>query len=107
MVAVVRAGATLIVADCTPDTWDLDPTLLAARIIASTKSNMPVQIYGLLVGVDPVLEIAREHELFVVEDAADQMDKHTWVSQPARLAIVRLSSEQKCDERRRRHGPNQ
>ena len=43
---------------------------------------MPVHLYGLPVGVDPVLE-----ELLA--NAADQMDKHTSVSQPARLAILR------------------
>lgn len=70
--AVVRAGATPVVVDCMADTWNLDPTLLAAKVTARTKAIMPVHIYGLPVEMEPVLEIARRHELFVLEDAAEQ-----------------------------------
>jgi perosamine synthetase len=70
--AVVRAGAVPVVVDCTPDTWNLDPTLLASKINSRTKAIMVVHIYGLPVDMDPVLKIAREHGLFVIEDAAEQ-----------------------------------
>jgi perosamine synthetase len=70
--AVVRAGAIPVVADCTADTWNLDPSLVAAKVTSRTKAIMAVHIYGLPVDMDPVLEIAREHNLFVIEDAAEQ-----------------------------------
>ncbi len=70
--AVVRAGAVPVVVDCTPDTWNLDPTLLASKINSRTRAIMVVHIYGLPVDMDPVLQIAREHGLFVIEDAAEQ-----------------------------------
>ena len=70
--AVVRAGAVPVVVDCTSDTWNLDPAALAAKVTARTKAIMPVHIYGLPVDMDPVIEIARRHGLFIVEDAAEQ-----------------------------------
>ena len=69
--AVVRAGAVPVVVDCTADTWNIDPALIAAKITARTKAIMPVHIYGLPVDMDPVLELASKHGLFVVEDAAE------------------------------------
>jgi perosamine synthetase len=70
--AIVRAGAIPIVVDCQPDTWNLDPNLLAAKITARTKAIMVVHIYGLPVDMDPVIELARRHGLFIIEDAAEQ-----------------------------------
>lgn len=70
--AVVRAGAVPVVVDCAADTWNIDPALIAAKLTTRTKAIMPVHIYGLPVDMDPVLEIAGKHALFVVEDAAEQ-----------------------------------
>lgn len=70
--AVVRAGAVPVVVDCTADTWNIDPALISAKTTGRTKAIMAVHIYGLPVDMDPVLEIARQHDLFVIEDAAEQ-----------------------------------
>ena len=70
--AVVRAGAVPVVVDCTADTWNMDPALIKEKITTRTKAIMPVHIYGLPVDMDPLLEIAKQHDLFVVEDAAEQ-----------------------------------
>jgi perosamine synthetase len=70
--AIVRVGAIPIVADCQSDTWNLDPKLLAAKITGRTKAIMVVHIYGLPVDMDPVIELARRHGLFIIEDAAEQ-----------------------------------
>ena len=70
--AVVRAGAIPVVVDCTADTWNIDPALIGGKVTARTKAIMPVHIYGLPVDMDPVIEIARRHELYVIEDAAEQ-----------------------------------
>ena len=71
--AIVRAGATPVLVDCQPDTWNLDPGLVAAKISARTKAIMVVHIYGLPVDTDPILELARSHGLFLIEDAAEQI----------------------------------
>jgi perosamine synthetase len=70
--AIARAGAIPVVVDCQPDTWNLDPNLLAAKITGRTKAIMVVHIYGLPVDMDPVIELARRHGLFIIEDAAEQ-----------------------------------
>src|SRR5258707_875509 len=70
--AIVRAGAIPVVVDCQHDTWNLDPTLVAAKVTSRTKAIMVVHIYGLPVDMDPVIELARRHNLFIIEDAAEQ-----------------------------------
>jgi perosamine synthetase len=70
--AIVRAGAIPIVVDCKPDTWNMDPTLIASKITSRTKAIMAVHIYGLPVDMEPVIELARRHNLFIIEDAAEQ-----------------------------------
>lgn len=70
--AIVRAGAIPVLVDCKPDTWNMDPEQVASKITLRTKAIMVVHIYGLPVEMDRVLEIARAHGLFVIEDAAEQ-----------------------------------
>jgi perosamine synthetase len=69
--AIVRAGATPVVVDCDPLTWNMDVTQIEARITPRTRAIMPVHIYGLPVDLDPVLEIAARNGLAVIEDAAE------------------------------------
>ncbi len=69
--AVVRAGAIPVVVDCDADTWNTDVEKIAARITDKTRAIMLVHIFGLPVDADPVLELAREHGLKVIEDAAE------------------------------------
>jgi perosamine synthetase len=71
--AVVRAGATPVVVDSDPVTWNLDPERLEAAITPRTRAVMPVHIYGLPVDMDPVMEIARRRGLNVIEDSAEQI----------------------------------
>ena len=70
--AVVRAGAVPIVVDSDAATWNIDPAVIADKITSRTKAIMLVHIYGLPVDMDPVLELAAKHDLFVIEDAAQQ-----------------------------------
>jgi perosamine synthetase len=71
--AIVRAGATPVVVDCDPLTWNMDPAQIESRITARTKAVMAVHIYGLPVDMDPVMDIAHRHGLAVIEDAAEQL----------------------------------
>jgi perosamine synthetase len=71
--AIVRAGATPVVIDSDPVTWNLDPARLEAVITPRTKAIMVVHIYGLPVDMDPVVEIAGNHGLKIVEDSAEQI----------------------------------
>lgn len=69
--AVVRAGAVPVVVDCDPDTWNMDVGQLERKLTPRTKAIMPVHIYGLPVEMDPLLALARERGLLVLEDAAE------------------------------------
>lgn len=71
--AVVRAGATPVVVDCEPLTWNMDPALIERAITQRTRAIMVVHIYGLPTDMAPVMEIARRHGLAVIEDAAEQI----------------------------------
>jgi perosamine synthetase len=69
--AIVRAGATPVLVDCEPDTWNTTAERIAARITPRTKAIMVVHIYGLPVDMGPVLALAQQHGLKVIEDAAE------------------------------------
>jgi perosamine synthetase len=71
--AITRAGATPVVVDCEPLTWNMDPTQIEDRITQRTKAIMVVHIYGLPVDMDPVVEIAQRHGLRIIEDSAEQI----------------------------------
>ena len=69
--AVVRAGAVPIVVDCDPDTLNMNVNLLRDKVTDRTRAIMAVHIYGLPVDMNPLLDIAKEFNLFVIEDAAE------------------------------------
>jgi perosamine synthetase len=71
--AITRAGATPVVVDCEPLTWNMDPTRIEAGITPRTKAIMVVHIYGLPVDMDPVMDIAQRHGLKIIEDSAEQI----------------------------------
>lgn len=68
---VLHAGALPVFADVDPDTWNLDPRSVAARLTPRTKAVIPVSLYGLPADLDPLMALAREHGLFVLEDDAE------------------------------------
>lgn len=68
--AVVYVGGTPVFADIEPDSWCLNPVSFEAAITHRTKAVMPVHLYGHPTRMDKIMEIARKHKLFVVEDAA-------------------------------------
>lgn len=59
--------------DVLPDSWCIDPDKIEAAITPKTKAILVVHLYGNLVEMDPVLDIARKHGLPVVEDAAEAL----------------------------------
>ncbi len=68
--AIARVGATPVFCDIDPVTYCLDPAGVRARIGAATKAILPVHIFGHPAPMAPIMEIAREHGLSVVEDSA-------------------------------------
>ena len=74
--AVSRLGAKPVVVDCDPNTWNMDVTAVEAKITPRTRAIMPVHIYGLPVDMDPLLHIAKRHDLLVIEDAAEMIGQN-------------------------------
>jgi perosamine synthetase len=69
--AIVRAGATPVLVDCDPHTWNMTVEGIARRITPRTRAIMLVHIFGLPVNVDPILDLAAKHGIQVIEDAAE------------------------------------
>ena len=68
--AISIVGAKAVFADIAPDTLNLDPREVAARITPRTKAIMPVHIYGHPCDMEPLMELAAQHDLRVIEDCA-------------------------------------
>lgn len=67
---IARVGATPVFVDIEPDSYNLDPTKIEAAITPRTKAIMPVHLYGQMAEMDAIMKIAKDHNLFVIEDAA-------------------------------------
>jgi dTDP-4-amino-4,6-dideoxygalactose transaminase len=68
--SIARQGARPVFIDIDPRTFNIDPALLEAAITPRTKAIMPVHLYGQMADMDPIMSIAAEHNLAVIEDAA-------------------------------------
>lgn len=68
---VTYCGARPVFVDAEPCTWNIDPTKIEQAITPHTKGIIVVHLYGHPVDMDPVLEIAESHGLWVIEDAAE------------------------------------
>ena len=69
--AVLHANAVPVFADVDPQTFTIDPADIRRKITPYTKAIIPVALYGLSPDMDPIMEIAREHKLTVIEDDAE------------------------------------
>lgn len=63
-------GATPVFVEVDPATYTLDPAAVAKGITAKTRAIVPVHLYGQCADMDPILALARERKLLVIEDAA-------------------------------------
>ena len=68
--AIVHANAVPVLVDVEPGALTLDPDAVREAVTEKTRAIVPVHLYGQAADMDPLLEIAREHGLRVVEDAA-------------------------------------
>ena len=67
--AILYAKARPVYVDIDPATYNIDPGKIAAAITSRTRAIMPVHLFGHAADMDPILEIARRHQLVVIEDA--------------------------------------
>jgi perosamine synthetase len=70
LAVIYNAGFPVLV-DSDPNTWCMDVTQIEKKITPRTRAIMPVHIYGHPVDMDPVMNLAEEHGLAIIEDAAE------------------------------------
>lgn len=69
--SVVHSGARPVFVDADPKTWCIDTKALERAVTSRTKAIIPVHIYGYPADMEAILAIAKKHNLFVIEDAAE------------------------------------
>jgi perosamine synthetase len=69
--APLYQGAVPVFADVDPDTFTINPDNIAKKISPRTKAIITVALYGLPTDMDPIMEIAKAHDLLVIEDCAE------------------------------------
>ena len=72
--AFVLRGATAVFVDIRPDTMNMDETLIEAAITPRTRAIVPVHYAGISCEMDTIMDIARRHNLYVIEDAAQAVN---------------------------------
>ena len=79
---IVRLGATPVFVDIRPDTFNMDVDLMAEAITPKTKAIIPVHLFGQCAEIDRICQIAGDHDIHVVEDAAQAIGS-AYHSRPA------------------------
>jgi dTDP-4-amino-4,6-dideoxygalactose transaminase len=67
---VEHLGGKVVFCDIKLDTFNIDIELIESKITSKTKAILPVHLFGLSADIDPILALAKKHNLWVVEDAA-------------------------------------
>jgi dTDP-4-amino-4,6-dideoxygalactose transaminase len=70
--AITMTGAKVVFADC-DNQYTIDPLEIRRKITPATRAIIPVHLYGQPADMDSILQIATEHNLFVIEDAAQSV----------------------------------
>ena len=68
--SISRIGAKPVFVDIEPETFNIDAEGIDAAVTKKTKAIMPVHLFGQMANMDPIIAVAKKHELYVVEDGA-------------------------------------
>lgn len=68
--AIARLRAKPVFVDIDPLTYNIDPAKIEAAITERTRVILPVHLFGQMADMDPIMDVAKKHNLYVVEDAA-------------------------------------
>ena len=71
--AIARLGATPVFVDINPQDYNIDTGLIESAITANTRAIIPVHLFGQMADMDTIMDIARQHDLYVIEDAAQSI----------------------------------
>lgn len=70
---IVRVGARPVFVDIDPKTYNIDSTKVSQAVTEKTKAIMPVHLFGQMADMEPIIEVAKEHNIAVIEDAAQSI----------------------------------
>src|SRR5713101_8686507 len=70
VLSILAVGAKPLLVDAHPTTYNMDPAALAAAITPRARAILPVHLYGQPADLEPILAIAKQHNLLVIGDAA-------------------------------------
>ena len=90
--AAMAAGALPVFVDVEPERWTIDPDLVEAAVTPRTRAIMPVHLGQQMADMDRIMEIARRHDLFVVEDCAHAHGQRWRTRAPAASATSARSA---------------
>lgn len=68
---VIHTGAKPVFIDSHPEYWCIDPSKLEERITKNTKAIIPVHLYGHPCNMDPIMKIAEDYDIYIIEDCAE------------------------------------
>ena len=75
--SIVRLCAKPVFVDIDPDSYNIDPSCIEAKINENTKAIIPVHLYGQPANMKEIMRIAKEHNLVIIEDAAQAIGAST------------------------------
>ena len=70
---IIDHGFTPVFVDCDSKTYNIDPTKIEEKITSKTKAIIPVHLFGQTADMDPIMKIAKSHDLIVIEDSCETM----------------------------------
>ena len=73
---IALLGLTPVLVDVLPDTFNIDPKSVRKAVTPKTKAIVPVHLFGQCVDMEPIMEMAREHDLYIIEDNAQAIGAH-------------------------------
>jgi dTDP-4-amino-4,6-dideoxygalactose transaminase len=74
--AIVQLGATPVLVDIDPATFNIDPVLAGAAVTSRTKAILPIHLFGQLADMEALGNVADKHGLMIIEDAAQSIGSH-------------------------------
>ena len=70
---ILYVGATPVIVDMDPVTWNINPEEIKKAISKKTKAIIPVHVYGSVSNIGEIINIARERGIYVIEDATESL----------------------------------